>query len=146
MAPPSVSVVPARLERREGGVPFSAEFADVYHSVDGGLAQARHVFLGGNSLPARWRDRSSFTIVETGFGIGLNFLAAWHAWRADPTRPARLHFVSIENALFLDGFSPARNPAMWSPQVVRELARIAVPGATLATWTVAGGVRSALAD
>jgi tRNA 5-methylaminomethyl-2-thiouridine biosynthesis bifunctional protein len=29
---------------------------------------------------------------------------------------------------------------------VRELARLAAPGATLATWTVAGGVRSALTD
>ena len=35
---------------------------------------------------------------------------------------------------------------MWSPEVVRELARLAAPGATLATWTVAGGVRAALAD
>ena len=34
---------------------------------------------------------------------------------------------------------------MWSPEVVRELARVAAPGATLATWTVAGGVRAALA-
>jgi tRNA 5-methylaminomethyl-2-thiouridine biosynthesis bifunctional protein len=38
------------------------------------------------------------------------------------------------------------NPGIWSPEVVRELARLAAPGATLATWTVAGGVRAALAD
>src|SRR6187397_1985553 len=100
MAPHSVSVVPARLERREIGVPFNVEFGDVYHSADGGLAQARLVFLDGNSLPARWHGRSSFTIVDTGFGIGLNFLAAWAAWRADPGRCARLHFVSIERAPF----------------------------------------------
>jgi len=54
--------------------------------------------------------------------------------------------VARADALFLDGFSPSRNPGMWSPEVVRELARLASPGATLATWTVAGGVRSALAD
>ena len=208
-----VCVVPARFERDAAGVAYSPEFQDVYHSRAGGLAQARHVFLGGNALPDRWRERESFVILETGFGIGLNFLTAWHAWRSDAQRPARLHFVSIEkhpfahddlaaalapfeelsalshallaawppplsgyhrlhfdgggviltlvlgdarvelprldaraDAFFLDGFAPARNPEMWSPEVVREIARLAAPGATLATWTVAGGVRAALAD
>jgi tRNA 5-methylaminomethyl-2-thiouridine biosynthesis bifunctional protein len=209
----SVCLVPATLERTPQGVPFAPEFGDIYHPAAGGLAQARHVFLAGNSLPGRWRGRESFTILETGFGLGLNFLAAWDELRRDPQAPARLHFVSVErhpftasdlaealapfeelralagalvaiwpppiagfhrlqfeggrvqltlmagdarellpqleataDALFLDGFSPARNPDMWSPEVVRELARLAAPGATLATWTVAGGVRTALAD
>ena len=212
MASPSICVLPARFERNSAGVAFSAEFRDVYHSSEGGLGQARHVFLRGNALPERWHGRDAFTILETGFGIGLNFLAAWQAWREDPRRPARLHFVSTEmhpfeeedlaaalapfeelsalahalrgawppplagfhrlhfdggrviltlvlgdareelpkiearvDAFFLDGFAPARNPEMWSPAVVRELARLAAPDATLATWTVAGGVRSALA-
>lgn len=213
MAGPSVTLATASLARDASGTPFSAEYQDIYHSAHGGLEQARHVFLEGNGLPDRWRGRSSFAIAETGFGIGLNFLATWDAWRADAGRSRRLHFVSIENrpfaaqalgaalapfaalaplagalvavwppalagfhrlhfdagrviltllfgeadellpqlaarvdALYLDGFAPARNPRMWTPQVVRELARIARPGATLATWTVAGGVRSALAD
>src|SRR5438045_212304 len=54
--------------------------------------------------------------------------------------------VGRADAFFPDGFAPAKNPDMWSPEVVRELARLAAPGATLATWTVAGGVRAALAD
>ena len=208
-----VTVPTATFERTPGGTPFSGEFDDIYHSTQGGLAQARHVFLGGNGLPQRWAQRDRFVILETGFGLGVNFLAAWDAWRADPRRPRRLHFVSVEasplthadlvaalapfeelqplalalaaawppplagfhrihfdggnviltlllgeahallpqliaqvDALFLDGFSPAKNPGIWSPDVVRELARLAAPGATLATWTVAGGVRTALAD
>ncbi len=92
----NVTVVPAMLERDPGGTPFSSAFADVYHSTQGGLEQARHVFLAGNGLPERWRDRNCFTILETGFGIGLSFLAAWNAWREDPRRPRRLHFVSVE--------------------------------------------------
>jgi tRNA 5-methylaminomethyl-2-thiouridine biosynthesis bifunctional protein len=213
MQPHAITVETERLGRTAEGVPFSARFDDVYHSADGGLAQARHVFLAGNALPERWRGRAAFTILETGFGLGLNFLAAWDAWREDPARPARLHFVSLEkhplarddlagastrldalaplaralaaswppplagfhrlafeggrvmltlvlgdvrdwlaevearvDAFFLDGFAPARNPEMWSPEIVRELARLAAPRATLATWTVAGGVRTALAD
>ena len=208
-----VTLPTAPLERSAGGTPYSSEFGDIYHSEAGGLAQARYVFLGGNALPGRWQGREAFTILETGFGLGVNFLAAWDAWRSDPQRCPRLHFVSVErrpfdradltaalapiaelaplaaalgrawppplagfhrihfdggrviltllfgeastllpqlvaraDALFLDGFAPARNPEMWSPGVVRELARLAAPDATLATWTVAGGVRVALAD
>ncbi|RPH58546.1 MAG: FAD-dependent oxidoreductase, partial [Burkholderiales bacterium] len=55
-----------------------------------------HVFLGGNALPERWRGRDQFVILETGFGLGTNFLATWQAWRADPGRPRRLHYVSVE--------------------------------------------------
>ena len=72
MAGRSVCVTPARLQRTPEGVPFAPEFQDIYHSASGGLAQARHVFLAGNSLPERWRGRDSFTILETGFGLGLN--------------------------------------------------------------------------
>jgi len=63
------------------GTPYSPEYGDVYHSADSGPGQARHVFLGGNDLPTRWAGARVFTIVETGFGFGLNFLATWQAWR-----------------------------------------------------------------
>ncbi|MEP7067774.1 MAG: bifunctional tRNA (5-methylaminomethyl-2-thiouridine)(34)-methyltransferase MnmD/FAD-dependent 5-carboxymethylaminomethyl-2-thiouridine(34) oxidoreductase MnmC [Usitatibacter sp.] len=208
-----VTVPTARLERTADGTPFSPHFQDVYHSSQGGVAQARHVFLGGNALPDGWASRDRYVILETGFGLGVNFLVAWDAWRKDRHRPARLHFISVESepftredlaaalapfaeledlaralvsvwppqlagfhrlhfdggnviltlllgdargtlpqlvarvdAFFLDGFSPAKNPGVWSAEVVRELARLAAPGATLATWTVAGGVRAALVD
>jgi tRNA 5-methylaminomethyl-2-thiouridine biosynthesis bifunctional protein len=84
----------------QDGIPYAAQFGDVYHSSDGGLAQARHVFLAGNRLPQRWQGRSSFTLLETGFGLGLNFLATWLAWRKDPQRSSRLHYVAIEKHPF----------------------------------------------
>ena len=37
-----------------------------------------------------------WTILETGFGLGLNFLSAWACWQASPARPATLRFVSTE--------------------------------------------------
>ena len=89
-------VVPARIDWSDGGAPFAPDFGDRYHSRDGALAQAQHVFIGGNGLPARWRGRDRFALLETGFGLGNNFLATWSAWRADPRRCARLSFVSIE--------------------------------------------------
>ncbi len=48
------------------------------------------------TLPARWRGREQFVVLETGFGLGNNFLATWQAWRDDPERSTRLHFLSIE--------------------------------------------------
>ena len=48
------------------------------------------------------------------------------------------------DAFYLDGFSPACNPDMWSPAVFAQLARLAAPGASLATWSVAGEVRRGL--
>ena len=45
------------------------------------------------------------------------------------------------DAFYLDGFAPAKNPDMWSPQLMRALSRLAAPGATAATWSVAAAVR-----
>ena len=205
-------VVAAQLEFDSEGVPVSRRYADRYHPRSGALQQAAHVFLHGNDLPARWRGREQFAILETGFGLGNNFLATLDAWRADPARPARLHFVSIEqhpfaradlarahaasplrdltdalvqawppltpdlhrldfaagkvqlllgfgdvaawlpalvariDAFYLDGFAPDRNPDMWQPRIFKALARLANPGATAATWSVARSVRDGLAE
>lgn len=202
-------LAPARLAFRDG-IPYSEAFGDVYHSAAGGPGQAGHVFLAGNALPQRWAGRRRFVILETGFGAGLNFLATWQAWRRDPRRCERLHFVSVEkhpftledvqlfhesypelkseaaalharwpllvpgaqrveldggrvvltlflsdvkvlrdlrlaaDAVYLDGFSPGRNPEMWSAQLMRSVSRLCGEGATLATWSVAAAVREAL--
>ena len=201
------SVVPGRYELRDD-TPYSPAYGDVYHSARGGIAQARHVFLGGNDLPARWARRERYVILETGFGFGLNFLVTWRARQDDPHRCRRLHFVAVEkhpfalgdlralherypelkeeasalhsawpplvsgvhrlefgdvvltlvfadiavlrdlrmsaDAIYLDGFAPAKNPEMWTHQVMRHLSRLAAPDATLATWSVAAPVREAL--
>lgn len=96
MTTTNATVVPARIAFDAGGLPFAADYGDVYHSADGGPAQARHVFLAGNDLPQRWRGREHFAILETGFGLGLNFLCTATAYLADPQAAARLHFVSVE--------------------------------------------------
>lgn len=92
----STPITPAALSHDARGLPFSAEYHDIYHPQSGALAQARHVFIGGNALPQRWQGRDRFVVVETGFGLGNNFLATWQAWRDDPRRCARLVFISIE--------------------------------------------------
>ncbi|MEO8158900.1 MAG: bifunctional tRNA (5-methylaminomethyl-2-thiouridine)(34)-methyltransferase MnmD/FAD-dependent 5-carboxymethylaminomethyl-2-thiouridine(34) oxidoreductase MnmC [Betaproteobacteria bacterium] len=207
MLPDFHPIVPAAACFSPDGTLHSPDFDDVYASAQGALAQARHVFLDGNDLPQRWHKSDAFTVVETGFGAGLNFLATWRALRESSARAMRLHFVSVDkhpikaeelariharfpelrgismqlreryppllpgahrlhfdggrvtltllfgdaavmlrqlragaDAYFLDGFAPAKNPQMWSAAVFAELARMANPGATFATYTVAAAV------
>lgn len=49
------------------------------------------------------------------------------------------------DAWFLDGFSPAKNPELWQPDLLSDVARHTAPGGTFATYTAAGAVRRALA-
>ena len=61
-----------------------------------GIPSSSTQFLHGCGLPAAWAGLPQWRILETGFGFGLNFLATWAAWRADPARPTLLHFVATE--------------------------------------------------
>jgi tRNA 5-methylaminomethyl-2-thiouridine biosynthesis bifunctional protein len=195
--------------------PHSARFDDVYRSRTGGLLQAQTVFVGGCQLPQRWHGKPQFCILETGFGLGLNFLATWAAWQADCRRCGSLHYVAIEaypvlpedivrsaqaleapdpllaalavqlakiwqgtraglqqftfadgavcltlaigqvlpmlqqldcvaDAVYLDGFNPAKNPEMWSQPTLDAVAAHCQPGSVLASYSVAATVRQAL--
>jgi len=79
----------------DDGTPYSPRYGDRYHGEQG-IAQARDVFLHGCGLPQAWAGTPQWRILETGFGFGLNFLATWAAWRADPHRSTLLHFISLE--------------------------------------------------
>ncbi|MGK2741582.1 bifunctional tRNA (5-methylaminomethyl-2-thiouridine)(34)-methyltransferase MnmD/FAD-dependent 5-carboxymethylaminomethyl-2-thiouridine(34) oxidoreductase MnmC [Tepidicaulis sp. LMO-SS28] len=85
-----------RLAWREDGSPESTDFGDLYFSAEDGPAETAHVFLKGNGLPEAWAGRRSFTIGETGFGTGLNFLCLWALWREARPESGQLHFVSVE--------------------------------------------------
>lgn len=99
-APPmnkSNAVANSTIEWRDNQ-PFSTHFDDVYFSTDNGLAETDYVFLQGNDLQNRWQTLpfETFTIVETGFGTGLNFLAATQVWLNTAPANTKLHFVSVE--------------------------------------------------
>lgn len=76
--------------------PSNPRFGDRYRSELGGISESREVFLAGCGLPGAWAGLPHWRILETGFGLGLNFLVTWQAWRADPLRPQLLHFVSTQ--------------------------------------------------
>lgn len=92
---------PARLDWDDSGAPQSIEFGDIYFSREGGLDETDYVFLQQNRLRERWQaldvtTPGVFVIAETGFGTGLNFLAAWQLWRDVAPPNWRLHFISAE--------------------------------------------------
>jgi tRNA U34 5-methylaminomethyl-2-thiouridine-forming methyltransferase MnmC len=195
----------ASLTWRDDVIPVSTRFDDPYFSLGGGLDETRHVFLGGNDLPARFVP--GFHVAELGFGTGLNMLATLIAWRgagvagvlqytsfeafpmvADDMARALAAFpdalavagpmldqwaagktrislpdleaevvigdagVTLEawggaaDAWYLDGFSPAKNPELWTDDVMQSVARHTVPGGSFATYTAAGHVRRSLTD
>lgn len=88
----------AALQWRDG-LPYSVAFDDIYFSSDNGLLETEHVFIQGNDLTNRWQtltESSRFTILETGFGTGLNFLCACNHWLKYAPENAALHFISVE--------------------------------------------------
>ncbi len=74
-------------------------------------------------------DAVTLTLVHDDVSKGLNQISGLKA-----------------NAWFLDGFSPAQNPEMWSAGVMRHIAQCSAAGAKLASFSVAGAVRTALQD
>lgn len=99
-------------------------------------AQARFAEIGdvAAELAPHWQGRAQrialadleFTLVT---GDALERLSRWQG---------------AADAWFLDGFSPAKNPEMWQPDLMAEVARHTAPGGTAATYTAAGFVRRGL--
>ncbi|MBY4675989.1 bifunctional tRNA (5-methylaminomethyl-2-thiouridine)(34)-methyltransferase MnmD/FAD-dependent 5-carboxymethylaminomethyl-2-thiouridine(34) oxidoreductase MnmC [Marinobacterium arenosum] len=197
----------------QDNTPISDQFDDIYFNKAGGLDETDYVFLRGNRLQQRFAEHEGphFTIAETGFGTGLNFLCARQLWLQQSRPDQQLHFISVEkfplsrddlaralahwpqladgagqliaqyppalagfhrlildggrvrltlmlgdaddcfpqldgrvDAWFLDGFAPAKNPAMWSDTLFRAIAAHSAPGTSFATFTAAGLVRRGL--
>nr|WP_010132734.1 bifunctional tRNA (5-methylaminomethyl-2-thiouridine)(34)-methyltransferase MnmD/FAD-dependent 5-carboxymethylaminomethyl-2-thiouridine(34) oxidoreductase MnmC [Microbulbifer agarilyticus] len=134
--PDNKPVSHAQLEWRDNGQPVSRAFDDIYFSTASGLEETRHVFLAQNHLPERWAaltENAVFTIGETGFGTGLNFLAAWQLWHDTAPASAHLHFVSVEK-FPLHPKDLARALAMWpaleplSRQLIAQYPAYLAPG------------------
>ncbi|WP_336623422.1 tRNA (5-methylaminomethyl-2-thiouridine)(34)-methyltransferase MnmD [Roseibium sp. MMSF_3412] len=69
------------------------------------------------------REMISDLVVETGSKtIGRTAIPAVDAW-------------------YLDGFSPAKNPELWAPDLLAKAAELTAPAGTFATYTAAGWVR-----
>ena len=187
---------------------YSLKYNDVYWSQDGGWAEKNYVFLDSVGISERWAEKEVFSILELGFGGGINFLATRQKWRDSKLLEKKLNYISIEqnplprktleslynsleidtslyddflnkyitiekgnhilsfqkdsldlhleigdvlhilknlniefDLLFLDGFSPSKNPDMWSLEIFQELFRICKTNGIFTTYSTASIVK-----
>jgi tRNA 5-methylaminomethyl-2-thiouridine biosynthesis bifunctional protein len=98
----------ATIEWRNG-TPYCTDFGDYYYHSgepfeENGLKETQYLFLEQNNLKSRWQDlpnnnktqNKQFVIGETGFGTGLNFLAACDLWLQTAPSDWRLQFITTE--------------------------------------------------
>mgnify|MGYP000370754865 CR=1 FL=1 len=212
--PTEPSISPAEL-KWDKNVPLSSHHQDFYFSLANGLEESRYVFLEANQLASRLtRDlhkSAPFTIAETGFGTGLNFLTTYQLWCSLKPPKRSLHYISVEkhpltkedlseclsswpelasiskllveaypeliagqhhldfelgeirltllfsdalyafnnysficDCWFLDGFSPNKNPSMWSDTLFKSVALHSYRQTTISTFTSASSVQKGL--
>ena len=99
------------------------------------LAPFRTALPQSTELTARW-DAALTGPVQIGSAL-LHVIVG----DARVTLPAWSHQA---DAWFLDGFSPAKNPAMWEPDLLRAVGSKTAAQGTAATYTAAGHVRRGL--
>lgn len=111
---------------------FPMETADIARALTAfpDVAEAAKLFLRQWATGATVLEFPGLT-ATIHIGDARETLAAWD---------------EAADAWFLDGFSPAKNPELWSPELMQEVARHTAAGGTFATYTAAGHVRRALAE
>lgn len=73
---------------------LSPRYGETYHSQRGAVSEARHVFLTGAGVADRLRNGLPTTVLEVGFGAGLNTLVTLSAPRSEA--PLRIHSLEAE--------------------------------------------------
>jgi len=221
---------------QKDGSPYCQRFNDIYFDSNSGCEQSETVFINANKITEHLITCpcDTFTIAETGFGTGLNFLLTLKAYLSvqqqlikneENKELCKLHFISVEkypltkaelakslailpelktfiepllaqytqkpvqqnlndeiqshqlsflsgrvtltllfcdatlglqslkspkhgliDVWYLDGFSPAKNPEMWSDTLFTQIARLSKEQAYLSTFTIAGSVKRQLID
>ena len=109
-------------------------------------------------LPAEDIARALAAFPET-TGVAAPFLSQWAAGARTlnfakltatiiigDARDTLPRWTGQADAWFLDGFSPAKNPELWSPDLMHAVARHTAPGGSFATYTAAGHVRQSLTE
>ena len=94
-----MAIIAADIEWRQG-LPYSPLFKEFYFPPSTDMDESESVFLQQSELKQRWQSLGknfhSFTIAETGFGAGLNFLLCSDLWLNTAPKNSVLEFFSAE--------------------------------------------------
>lgn len=93
------------------------------------VAELARVFLDRWTVGARAVEIAPHVTLDVIIGDARETLPAWE---------------SAADAWFLDGFSPAKNPALWEPALLSAVGAHTAQGGTAATYSAAGHVRASL--
>ena len=124
--------------------------------ANGQKGQLRFTSFESHPLPAADLERVLAGLPELA-DLAQPFLTAWARgdlrfeadWLlvevivGDATKTLPL-WRGLADAWFLDGFAPARNPALWSEAMMAQVATHTTAGGSFATYTAAGHVRRGL--
>ncbi|MFM9435039.1 tRNA 5-methylaminomethyl-2-thiouridine biosynthesis bifunctional protein [Janthinobacterium sp. CG_23.3] len=102
-------------------------------------------YLDGNGLPTRWAGMARCVILDTGFGAGQQFLATLAAWRADPRRARRLHYIALAVAPDAVAAMPAELREQWPP-ALPGLHRLSLEGGDVTLDLMSGQPDACLAQ
>ena len=74
---------------------YSSQFDQHYHNPNGAIAESKHVFFEQTDLLDALKSQSEITILEIGFGTGLNLMLLLDYY-LDSNSQATINFYSIE--------------------------------------------------
>lgn len=157
------------------GNDLPARFAPGFHIAELGFGTGLNILTvwsewekSGQTTPLRFTSFEAFPMDPADMARALKHfpeLSGWSTrflaeWQGEPCDLGTLHLQVIlgdardslprwdgsADAWFLDGFSPAKNPELWGPELMQQVADHTAPKGTAATYTAAGFVRRGLED
>lgn len=100
---------PKLVETRDGShTVYSYRFDQHFHNPNGAIAESRYVFFEQTGLVTALADRDRITILEVGFGTGLNLLLLMDYW-LNQNNSAQIDFYSVEGFPLRAEFTKALN-------------------------------------
>ncbi|HET6527738.1 MAG TPA: hypothetical protein VFG39_03215, partial [Balneolaceae bacterium] len=74
---------------------YSSRFGQHYHNPNGAVAESRYVFFEQTGLIEALKNKSEITILEVGFGTGLNLMLLMDYYLKLES-DARINYFSVE--------------------------------------------------
>ncbi len=200
----------AEIDISNNGIVYSLQYGDIYFAPCNGVAESTFVFVNGCAITDNIPHMTNtHTVLELGFGTGLNFLCTLHAF-ATAGKSDLLYFISIEkhpihaddirriygflpadlkpyadavlrvyppcvqgihtvyvlgakltlyfddiksalpqicppiHSIYLDGFAPSKNTAMWHPDILTQLYTLSAPTVRISTFTASSAIQKTL--
>lgn len=96
------------------------------------------------AFPELAEEAAALRAVWTGGALSVPLGDAHLRLITGDARSTLRDWTGLADAWFLDGFSPAKNPELWEPELLASVWQHTCEGGTAATYTAAGHVRRAL--